>query len=190
MARDGDRNAGELRLWRTACDGDSDARERVVGIVIEIARAYSARLRLPASEVEEIESRMLLSILSLMETRFELRSSLRGWLRFRHLAVTKEYYRDARKKQTMTMLLEDGANIADRGADDGTAPEQHESHELLAQCLAELPESWRHAVRHRFFDDPDAAEFLANKEPSTIRVWVFRGTTALRRCLRKRGVTD
>ena len=120
------------------------------------------------------------------------RTSLRGWLRFRFLAVTKQYFRDIKKTRLFassfhgdvadTLLLSQPPDPAG----------QQELRGALQVCLDKLPETQRQAIMSRHNYNQEAAETssseLQSANPNTERVWVFRGLTALQRCLQARGI--
>ncbi len=183
--------ARDLRLWAEAAGGDADAKAALAGMVGEVARANARRLRLPAPEVEEIESRMQTSIWCLMATASSTpRVSLRAWLRFRFLAVVKQYFRETKRVRAIAPLLEDAAEAG--GPPVGFDAEGTELRDALMRCLDALPGPQRDAVLRRYqfegIAGPEDAAADGGTNPNTLRVWVFRGITALRDCLRSRGV--
>ncbi len=188
----GDGAGADLLLWSSACEGDAQARDRLAQLVAEVSRMHSGRLRLPRSEAEELESRLQASVWELMEVgRSTPRTSLRGWLRFRFLAVAKQYFRDIGRVRSLAPLIQDGEESAAAPLEDPPeAMQRLELRDALQNCLGELPGSQRDAVLRRYGDGSWEREMGPHESanPNTVRVWVFRGLIALRECLESRGV--
>ena len=184
--------ASDLRLWADAANGSSQAKAALAVVVSEVARVHSRRLRLPGTEVEEVESRMQASIWSLMATGSSIpRVSLRAWLRFRFLAVVKDYFRETKRVRAIAPMFDEEPQAP--GPQAGCNAEQEELRDALKHCLDALPGPQKEAVLRRYAlgeDIADAAKSAAgaSQNPNTQRVWVFRGITALRDCLRSRGM--
>lgn len=185
-------DAEDLRLWARACDGDSESRDSLAELVSESAGRWSRVARLRCDDAEEIESRMQASVWELMRVgRSVPRSSLRGWLRYRFLAVAKQFFRERKKVQSLASILQDG-DAASPHASPSSSLEQSEFREALNHCLGRLPESHRQAVSHRLDYTPRAQRSpkrdLSKANQATIRVWIHRGMLALQECLQARGV--
>lgn len=189
---DGSSEVEDLRLWSTANSGDTDARDKLAHIVAEVTRLCAARLRLTPAELEEVESRMQASVWEQMRVGVSTpRTSLRGWLRFRFLAVTKQYFRDLKKTGSFAPLLDEETTVGPLSLYQPLDPARQELRLALKVCLDKLPDGQREAVLSRHaYDHHAVGEFgeLQGANPNTRRVWMFRGLAALRRCLQTRGL--
>lgn len=182
----------DLALWHQARAGNPEARQAIAEAARRMARSQSMRFHSDTDEAEEIESRLMQMVFEQIASgRSVPRSSLSGWLRAWYWSVRKDHIRQRAKHRPVRGAVSAHDDLVDpRPADLGTA-ELEELRSAIQHCLEKLPEAQRRAVLVRYADGFSIAQSelkLREANPNTIRVWAFRGATALRACLEAKGV--
>jgi RNA polymerase sigma factor (sigma-70 family) len=181
-------NEGALELWLRAVTGDREAEEHVVAMALAIAREEYRKRRLGADLAEELAQRSGLTVLTYLRSGKGVVSNLHAFLRWRARGVLSDHVRGTRGKGKVLEVLEVEADLPAHDTTDAVLDGERLA--ALTECIRTLPNPLRMIIVPYYENGSSLREVaeLTGVPRSTAAVRLTQGLSALRNCLRSKGV--